>query len=166
MKTKLPLLLSTAALSLVLAIVPAFAADPAPSADANTLTAAEKAAGWRLLFDGTSLTGWHNFKKEGVRAGWQVKDGALTCVDPHDAGDIVTTDKFAWFEIQFDYNISEGGNSGLMYRVTDEGAARCHREVGDEVDAFHRLEGGCEMGDVNDGAERPTGAAKPASHWM
>ena len=52
-----------------------------------------------------------------------MKDGALTCVDPHDAGDIVTTDKFAWFEIQFDYNISEGGNSGLMYRVTDDGGA-------------------------------------------
>ena len=129
MKTPLPLLI----FSVVLATTPARAADPAPSApakatapgdaSANTLTAAEKTAGWRLLFDGTSLTGWHNFKKEGVRAGWQVKDGALTCVDPHDAGDIVTADKFAWFEIQFDYNISEGGNSGLMYRVTDDGGA-------------------------------------------
>ena len=97
-----------------------FATDPFTT---NSLTGAEKAAGWQLLFDGKSLDGWHNFKHEGVRPGWQVKDGTLMCVDPHDAGDIVTTQKFDWFEIEFDYNISEGGNSGLMFRVTDEGGA-------------------------------------------
>ena len=89
----------------------------------NTLTAAEKAAGWKLLFDGQGLSGWHNFKKDGVRPGWQVKDGALVCADPHNAGDIVTPDKFDWFELLLDYNISEGGNSGIMYHVSDEGGA-------------------------------------------
>jgi hypothetical protein len=88
----------------------------------NTLTAAQKADGWRLLFDGTNFDGWHNFKQDGVRPGWQVKDGALVCVDPHNAGDIVTTDKFGWFELQLDYNISEAGNSGIMYHVTDDGS--------------------------------------------
>ena len=89
----------------------------------NTLTGAEKAAGWKLLFDGKDLKGWHNFKREGILPGWQVKDGALVCVDPHNAGDIVTADKFDWFELQLDYNISEGGNSGIMFHVTDEGTA-------------------------------------------
>jgi hypothetical protein len=89
----------------------------------NTLTDAEKAAGWQLLFDGTDFNGWHNFKRDGVRPGWQVKDAALVCVDPHNAGDIVTTGKFDWFELQLDYNISEGGNSGIMFHVTDEGGA-------------------------------------------
>jgi len=89
----------------------------------NTLTAAEKAAGWKLLFNGVDFAGWHNFKHEGVRLGWQVKDGALVCADPHAAGDIVTTDKFDWFELQLDYNISEGGNSGIIFHVTDEGGA-------------------------------------------
>ena len=89
----------------------------------NTLTAAEKAAGWKLLFDGESLTGWHNFKKDGVRPGWQTENGALVCVDPHDAGDIVTAEKFGAFELQLDYNISEGGNSGIIFHVTDEGGA-------------------------------------------
>ena len=42
-------------------------------------------------------------------------------MDPHNAGDIVTTDKFDWFELQLDYNISEAGNSGIMYHVTDDG---------------------------------------------
>jgi hypothetical protein len=44
-------------------------------------------------------------------------------VDPHNAGDIVTSNKFDWFELQLDYNISEGGNSGIMFHVTDSGRA-------------------------------------------
>jgi hypothetical protein len=91
------------------------------SAQPNTLTESEKSEGWKLLFNGKDFTGWHNFKKEGVREGWQIKDGALVCVDPHNAGDIVTTDAFNWFELQLDYNISEAGNSGIMYHVTEAG---------------------------------------------
>ena len=112
-------------LSLALALTvcgatPLLAADDATP---NTLTAAEKAAGWRVLFNGQDFSGWHNFKRPGVRAGWQIKDGTLACVDPHDAGDIVTPDQFDWFELQLDYNISVGGNSGIMFHVTDEGGA-------------------------------------------
>src|SRR5215469_7369737 len=66
----------------------------------NTLTAAEKAEGWRLLFNGTNFDGWHNFKMDTIRPGWQVTNDMLVCVDPHNAGDIVTTDKFEWFELQ------------------------------------------------------------------
>src|SRR4026209_420413 len=84
------------------------------AAENITLTPEEKAAGWQLLFNGKDLSGWHNFKAEGVKPGWQVKNGTLVCVDPHNAGDIVTKDKFDWFELQLDYNISEGGNSGIM----------------------------------------------------
>src|SRR3984957_5204807 len=93
----------------------------AQDANINTLTDAEKADGWKLLFDGTNFAGWHNFKQDGVRPGWQVKDGELVCVDPHNAGDIVTDDQFEWFELQLDYNISVAGNSGIMFHVTDEG---------------------------------------------
>jgi hypothetical protein len=87
----------------------------------NTLTSAEKAGGWRLLFNGTNFDGWHNFKMDTIRPGWIVTNDMLVCQDPHNAGDIVTTDKFDWFELQLDYNISEAGNSGIMYRVTDDG---------------------------------------------
>ena len=104
-------------------IVSGCASHIATSAKPNTLTASEKAAGWELLFDGQNLDGWHNFKKAGVRPGWQVKDGALVCVDPHNAGDLVTSNQFGWFELELDYNISEGGNSGIMFHVTDEGGA-------------------------------------------
>ena len=93
----------------------------AEDANINTLTDAEKAAGWKLLFDGKTFDGWHNFKQDGIRDGWQIKDGALVCVDPHKAGDIVTTEKFGWFELQLDYNIAVAGNSGIMFHVTNQG---------------------------------------------
>ncbi len=89
----------------------------------NTLTPAEKAAGWKLLFNGKDFTGWHNFKREGVEPGWKIENGALVCADPHHAGDIVTTGRYKWFELRLEYNISKGGNSGIMYHVTDRGSA-------------------------------------------
>jgi hypothetical protein len=88
----------------------------------NALTDAEKAAGWQLLFNGQDFSGWHNFRMEGIRSGWKVQDGVLVCVDPEQAGDIVTSNQFDWFELQLDYNISHAGNSGIMYHVTDAGS--------------------------------------------
>ncbi|MBN1845004.1 MAG: DUF1080 domain-containing protein [Sedimentisphaerales bacterium] len=99
------------------------AAAAAAAAYRNKLTDQEKQDDWKLLFDGESLNGWHTFKMDKVRPGWQVKDGALTCVDPHDAGDLCTDDQYEWFELQLEYNISQGGNSGIMYHVTDQGGA-------------------------------------------
>jgi hypothetical protein len=113
------ILTSLVALSLTMA----FCAVPCQAASENSLSDEEKAAGWQLLFDGKDLNGWHNFKKEGVRPGWQIKDGTIACLDPHNAGDIVTEGKYDWFELQLDYNISEGGNSGIMFHVTDDGGA-------------------------------------------
>lgn len=112
-----------AALAAVVALSAGLFLNAADAPETNTLTASEKAAGWKLLFDGKTLGGWHNFKKEGVRKGWQVKDGTLACVDPKDAGDIVTSEDFTWFELQLEYNISEGGNSGIMYHVTVDGGS-------------------------------------------
>jgi Domain of Unknown Function (DUF1080) len=89
----------------------------------NTLSESEKAAGWKLLFDGKSFDGWHTFKRQDVRAGWQIKDGTLACIDPHNAGDICTDGKYDWFELRLEYNISEAGNSGIMYHVTNAGGA-------------------------------------------
>ena len=115
-------------------------ADAKPDAAApNTLTEDEKKAGWKLLFDGKTLDGWHNFKEAGVKPGWQVKDGALVCVDPHNAGDIVTADKYEWFELEVDYNISKGGNSGIMFHVTDEGGTAW--QTGPEIQLLDNKDG-------------------------
>ena len=66
---------------------------------ANTLTADEVKAGWKLLFDGKTTAGWTNFKSDKIRSGWKVVDGVLTITDPDEAGDIVSADKFDWFEL-------------------------------------------------------------------
>ena len=41
------------------------------------LTAAEKADGWKLMFDGKSLGGWRGYKTEKPPAGWRAFDGDL-----------------------------------------------------------------------------------------
>ena len=116
--------LALAALLLAPAPLLLRAQDPKPAAAAqaaapNTLTEAEKDAGWQLLFDGQSLKGWNNFKKKDIRPGWQVENGTLACVNPKNAGDLCTAEQFDWFEFSLDYNISEGGNSGIIFHVTD-----------------------------------------------
>ncbi len=86
----------------------------------NTLTPEEKAAGWRLLFNGTNFDGWHCFHSSQINPGWIIKDGCMVCAQPQTAGDIVTSAQYGWFELQLDYNISDGGNSGILYHVTGE----------------------------------------------
>lgn len=81
----------------------------------NTLTAAEKAAGWRLLFDGRTTTGWRGYGLDTMPSGWAVVNGALTRVGQ--TRDIVTRDEFGDFELSLEWKIERGGNSGVMYRV-------------------------------------------------
>ena len=85
----------------------------------NTLTEAEKAEGWTLLFDGKDLSLWRNFRKEGLDDKWQVADGAFT-LTKKGGGDIVTKETYGAFELKLDYRIGKAGNSGLMYHVTEE----------------------------------------------
>ena len=85
----------------------------------NTLTRPETLSGWNLLFDGKTTEGWRNYKKDKVSEGWKVIDGVLTR-EGKGAGDIVTAKKFQYFELMLEYKISEGGNSGLMFHVTED----------------------------------------------
>ena len=139
----------------------------------DTLTKTEKAAGWTLLFNGTNLDGWHNFKHAGVHPGWQIKDGVLVCADPHNAGDIVTTDKFEWFELELDYNISPGGNSGIMYHVTDAGNAVWATGPEFQLEDNAKAEDAQRCGwlyalyqpPVDPKTGKPIDATKPAGEW-
>lgn len=89
----------------------------------NKLSEEEQKAGWKSLFNGTNMAGWHNFKSDKIRPGWQVREGLLVCEDPHNAGDLCTDEEFGWFELQLEYNITPGGNSGIMFHVAKEGGA-------------------------------------------
>jgi hypothetical protein len=115
--------MKTLALGLCLALLAsgAFAAvRSAPTPAPNTLTPAEKAAGWKLLFDGKTTSGWRGFKTPQPDPGWQVVDGALG-PDPQTSKDLVTKQNFENFELTFDWKISSRGNSGVMFHVIDVG---------------------------------------------
>ena len=89
----------------------------------DVLTDAERQAGWQLLFDGTTFRGWHGFHRDDVRPGWQIVGGAIVCADPHDAGDLCTDAQYGEFELVLEYMITPGGNSGIMFHVSDDGGA-------------------------------------------
>jgi hypothetical protein len=99
---------------------------------ANTLTDAEKADGWVLLFDGKSFAGWHGLgQTEFPAERWLIEDGAIKKVSklegpvmpdgqPKLGGDLITDQTWEDFELQFDWKISEAGNSGVKYNVSEE----------------------------------------------
>jgi hypothetical protein len=141
------------------------AGEPNTNSKPNALTDAERAGGWRLLYNGQDLVGWHNFKREGVRSGWQVKDGSLVCADPHNAGDIVTIGQFDWFELQLDYNISPAGNSGIMYHVTDDGPAVWATGPEVQLEDNAGAADGVRCGWLYGLYQPPLDATKPAGQW-
>jgi hypothetical protein len=92
---------------------------------APRLTAEEQAAGWRLLFDGTTTKGWRGFKKAAFpETGWVIEDFCLkhqatTGQDSRGGGDIVTTETFDDFDLRFEFKVAPGANSGVKYLVTE-----------------------------------------------
>lgn len=92
----------------------------------NTLSDDEKRRGWRLLWDGVTPAGWHGARQADFpESGWTIADGVLTveATDGGEAtgpGDIVTRESFADFELQLEFRITEGANSGIKYFVDPE----------------------------------------------
>ncbi|HEX8333864.1 MAG TPA: DUF1080 domain-containing protein [Segetibacter sp.] len=96
---------------------------------ANTLTAKEKKEGWKLLFDGTTTTGWHTYGYNAVGNAWTVEDGTLRINSakkkewtPNENRDIVTNDEYDNFHFAVDWKISTKGNSGIIFYVHEDKA--------------------------------------------
>ena len=87
----------------------------AMSAQAPSLTAEEKAAGWKLLFNGTSLAGWRGYKSEAPPTGWRAENGVL--IRDGAGGDLMTADQYGDFEMRFEWKVTANGNSGVIYRI-------------------------------------------------
>jgi len=88
-------------------------------AAANQLSDEEKAAGWNLLFDGQTTTGWRSFKRQTFPAeGWIVQDGWLHCLGKG-GGDIISRPEFEEFDLRWEWKIGEAANSGVKYFVTE-----------------------------------------------
>lgn len=106
--------------------------------DINSLTRPEKLSGWQMLFDGQSTEGWRNYQKDSVSDGWKIEDGELIR-DGKNAGDLITDEKYRYFELSLEYKISEGGNSGLMFHVTEDNPKPWHS--GPEIQIQDNLAG-------------------------
>ncbi len=96
-----------------------FAAVACAAQQPNTLTANEKAEGWQLLFDGKTFQGWRNPASLNPPGdAWTVDDGWLKAVPrPRIEEDLFTARAFRDFELQWEWRISPGGNSGVKYLV-------------------------------------------------
>jgi len=146
-----------------------------PDDTSSALSDSEKSAGWKLLFDRKTTEGWRSYKRNDVAPGWKVVDGTLACVDPKNAGDLVTTEKFDWFELSLEYNISVGGNSGVIFHAIDGPATTW--QSGPEVQL---LDNSMEVGqesqlagwlyqlykpDTDPKTGKPIDATRPAGQW-
>lgn len=87
----------------------------------NTLTRQEEADGWKLLFNGENLEGWRDYNGTELTVPWHVVDG---CIQAKGAGSdasgyIVTDREYENFILSWDWKLSKGGNSGMLYHVVE-----------------------------------------------
>ena len=140
-----------------------------PATDAgppNTLTTAERAVGWRLLFDGRTTTVWRGFRKQTMPKGWQVVNGALTRVGG--GGDIITKQKYKNFELAIEWNVDPGGNSGIFYRASEDDDLPWTAPEMQVVDDARHSDGKSRL--TAAGSDfglypAPAGIVKPAGQW-
>ena len=141
------------------------------TASVNALTAAEESEGWQLLFDGDDLDQWRGYKRDTAPASWQPQDSVLAFAAADDRGDLMTREQFGDFEFRYDWKISEGGNSGVIYRVSEESDQPWH--TGPEMqildderhpDAQQGVDGNRTAGALYD-MIAPSDAVRPAGEW-
>jgi hypothetical protein len=85
----------------------------------NNLDREEQAQGWKMLWDGKTSTGWRSSERESFPAkGWSMNNGELSVASNSGGGDIMTVDEYGAFELQMDFKVSAGANSGIIYLLT------------------------------------------------
>jgi hypothetical protein len=107
--------------------------------EANALSEEEKNAGWELLFDGSSLSGWKRYGHDTIGPLWTVQDGAIICNGEglgegsgRSGGSLMTTREFGNFELRAEWRVSPGGNSGILYHVIEKPEYKHDYETGPE----------------------------------
>jgi cytochrome c len=145
----------------------------------NSLTAKEKADGWKLLFDGVKIDQFRNFKKQTIGKGWVVNDNAihLNAVKENgkwqakDGGDIITNEAYENYEFKIEWKITNCGNSGIIFNVVESDKYEYVWQTGPEMQV---LDNTCHpdtryvthrAGDLYDMIESSYPCAKPAGQW-
>lgn len=134
---------------------------------ATSVTAEQRAAGWRPLFDGTNTSAWRGYKSQSFPAGWRIVDGVLTKTG--EVGDLITRDQFGNFQLALDWKLSAKGNAGIFYRGTEEydhiyWSAPEYQLLDDAAheDAKNRLTAAGANYSIT---PAPAGIVKPAGEW-
>jgi len=92
----------------------------------NNLSYQEEKNGVILLWDGKSSTGWRGaYKEKFPDTGWEIKDGTISVVksagaESQNGGDVISTNEYGPMDLQFEFKLSEGANSGVKYFVTEK----------------------------------------------
>jgi len=159
--------LSLAALAAIVGITLTAAADDRPAtiavprpATPNTLTDAERAAGWRLLFDGRTTDAWR--AAEGAafpEDGWSIEDDALVIreagvLEFRAGGDLFSRERFGDFVFDFEFRMSPGANSGIKYRA----------EAQHQMGYVHGL--GCEFQILDDARHPDADRGRPGTRRL
>jgi hypothetical protein len=139
----------------------------------NALSAKEKKEGWKLLFDGTTTTGWRNYKSDKATDRWKVSNGELF-LDKSvttGTGDIMTDSEFQDYELTLDWKISACGNSGVIFNVVEDDKYKNTYNSGPEM---QMLDNTCHpdakiakhrAGDLYDLIACSKETVKPAGEW-
>jgi len=101
----------------------------------NQLSQEEKEQRFKMLFDGKSMAQWRNYKSETIKSQWQVIDGAMVLTEKG-GRDIVTKEKFEYFDLRLQWTIAEKGNSGIMFRVDEQTTKRLPWMVAPEFQLY------------------------------
>jgi hypothetical protein len=148
----------------------------ASAQELNTLTSKEKKAGWKLLFDGTDLKGWHAYLQAGKTPAWKVVDGAVVADQEAKKngaaeGDLTTDAEYENYELTLEWKISEGGNSGIIFGVKEDPKYSQTYLTGPEMQVLDdaKNEDGKNLkhnsGDLYDLIKAPSLATKPVGEW-
>lgn len=139
----------------------------------KTLKNTQRSGKWQVLFNGTSTEHWRGFRKDYLPSEWVIEDGALT-LTKKGGGYIVTKEQYKDFELKLEWKISEAGNSGVFFHVSENPAYKYVYQTGPEVqilddekhpDALKGHEGTHKAGANYDLQAPFVSSVKPAGKW-
>lgn len=164
------LLLVATLVSALPACVSGTSASRAPQGGANDSTTG---GAWTTLFDGKDLSSFRGFRKDTIPPAWVVKDGCLVHMksagDHTAAGDLITREQYGNFELELEWKVTPGGNSGIFYHAAED-----TNNIWENAPEMQILDDSTH----NDGKDRltsagadyalhpaPVGAVKPVGDW-
>ncbi len=138
----------------------------------NKLSRSQKKEGWTLLFNGRNLNGWRTYQNKPSNS-WSVKDGTIYCkpvTSNNDVrADLISQDTYENFDLTIDWKISDKGNSGILYMVTEDYKTSYlsgpEYQIIDDINYPEKLEPWQKTGANYAMNSAPMADIKPAGSW-